>query len=191
MPDVDIEKVKGPALPIGISHMVFNVRDIEESEKFWTEMLGFLRCAVNPNNPGFRFYNSPYDEYHHTIALVQAEDPGPPPEGDWSLEPAKTGPNHISIKYASRDSWLQQVGWLKKNRVKFHRRTNHGSHHSVYGSDPNGYGIEVTYDLPHSVWGHNIQAAEAYSERIGPDEDQLVDDPEYPVMPPGGLFVRS
>ena len=27
--------------PGGINHLVINVRDIEESHKFWTEMLGF------------------------------------------------------------------------------------------------------------------------------------------------------
>ena len=31
--------------PRGINHLVINVRDIEESHKFWTETLGFKQVA--------------------------------------------------------------------------------------------------------------------------------------------------
>ena len=31
--------------PGGINHLVINVRDIEESHKFWTEMLGFKQVG--------------------------------------------------------------------------------------------------------------------------------------------------
>jgi catechol-2,3-dioxygenase len=32
--------------PAGINHLVINVRDIEESHKFWTETLGFKKSAI-------------------------------------------------------------------------------------------------------------------------------------------------
>ena len=31
--------------------------------------------------------------------------------------------------------------------------------HSLYIVDPNGYGVEVLYELPREVWGDNIQGA--------------------------------
>jgi catechol 2,3-dioxygenase len=49
--------------------------------------------------------------------------------------------------------------------------------HSVYISDPNGYGIEVLYELPREVWEGDIDAALNYAEALpteGPDA--LVDD---------------
>jgi catechol-2,3-dioxygenase len=33
--------------PRGINHLVINVRDIEESHKFWTEILGFKQVAYS------------------------------------------------------------------------------------------------------------------------------------------------
>ena len=35
--------------PAGINHLVINVRDMEESHKFWTEVLGFKQ--VGPVEP--------------------------------------------------------------------------------------------------------------------------------------------
>ena len=33
--------------PSGINHLVINVRDIEESHRFWTEILGFKQVGVS------------------------------------------------------------------------------------------------------------------------------------------------
>ena len=66
--------------------------------------------------------------------------------------------NHIAITMPNREAWLKQLAWLRKNGVKFQRRVNHGMTHSLYISDPNGYGVEVLYELPREIWGENIQA---------------------------------
>jgi catechol-2,3-dioxygenase len=50
-----------PVTPRGINHLVLNVRDIEESHRFWTEIVGFRqvgelkRTATRPNPPKMRF----------------------------------------------------------------------------------------------------------------------------------------
>ncbi len=41
---------------------------------------------------------------------------------------------------------------LKANGVEFIVRGNHGMTHSAYIADPDGYGIEVLYELPEEVW---------------------------------------
>ena len=38
--------------PVGINHLVLNVRDIEESHKFWTETLGFKQVAYSKRRNG-------------------------------------------------------------------------------------------------------------------------------------------
>jgi catechol 2,3-dioxygenase len=49
--------------------------------------------------------------------------------------------------------------------------------HSVYINDPNGYGIEVLYELPRDVWEGDIDAALNYAERLPTEgEAALVDD---------------
>jgi catechol 2,3-dioxygenase len=43
--------------------------------------------------------------------------------------------------------------------VKFDRRIEHGVSHSLYIHDPNGYGVELLYDLPREVWEGDLDAA--------------------------------
>jgi catechol 2,3-dioxygenase len=51
--------------------------------------------------------------------------------------------------------------------------------HSIYINDPNGYGVEVLYDLPREVWGHDIDGA--LNHAVVRDADNpLVDDTDYP-----------
>jgi len=48
--------------------------------------------------------------------------------------------------------------------------------HSVYIIDPNGYGIEVLYELPREVWEDDIDVALNYAERLPSEgEAALVD----------------
>ena len=63
-------------------------------------------------------------------------------------------------------AWLKQIAFLQSKGVTFHRRINHGMTHSVYISDPNGYGIEVLYELPREVWEGDIDAALNYAEPL-------------------------
>ena len=49
--------------PVGLNHLVLNVRDIEASHRFWTEMLGFRQVGEVPPRLGgvqrgaMRFYS--------------------------------------------------------------------------------------------------------------------------------------
>jgi catechol 2,3-dioxygenase len=89
--------------------------------------------------------------------------------------------NHIAIMMPNREAWLKQLAWLQKKGVKFHRRVNHGMTHSLYISDPNGYGVEVLYELPREVWGDNIQDALDHVENLPTEgEEAHVDDTQYP-----------
>ncbi len=47
--------------PVGINHLVLNVRNIEESHAFWTDIMGFVQVGElhprpdRPNPPKMRF----------------------------------------------------------------------------------------------------------------------------------------
>ena len=60
-----------------------------------------------------------------------------------------------------------------------HLRINHGVTHSVYISDPNGYGVELPYEVPRQLWERDIDAGLNYLELL-PTEgaEALVDDIE-------------
>ena len=148
--------------PAGINHLVINVRDIEESHRFWTEILGFKQVGVSTRRNGkMRFYSGDHGGgrmNHHDIALCENPDlPAPP--ADWDMFKTPVAVNHIAISMPNREAWLQQLAFLRSKGVKFHRCVNHGMTHSLYISDPNGYGVEVLYELPREVWGNDIQGA--------------------------------
>jgi catechol-2,3-dioxygenase len=167
--------------PGGINHLVINVRDIEESHRFWTEVLGFKQVGASSRRP-MRFYSGDHSGQmnHHDIALV--ENPNlPKPPDNWEMFDSPVAINHIAITMPNREAWLKQLAWLRKNNVKFHRRVNHGMTHSLYISDPNGYGVEVLYELPREVWGENIQGAIDYAEGLPTEgEDSFTDVTNYP-----------
>ena len=48
--------------PVGVNHLVLNVRNLEESHRFWTEIMGFRQDAELNPRPGrppmkMRFYS--------------------------------------------------------------------------------------------------------------------------------------
>jgi catechol-2,3-dioxygenase len=157
--------------PRGINHLVLNVRDLEESHRFWTEIIGFRQVGElkptpqRPNPPRMRFYSGDRDgkTHHHDIALVENRDlPAPPKK--WSMFGMPLAVNHIAITLPSREAWSQQLAYLQERGVKFDRRVEHGMTHSLYIHDPNGYGVELLYDLPREIWEGDIDAALNYAK---------------------------
>jgi catechol 2,3-dioxygenase len=179
--------------PRSINHVVLNVRDLEVSHRFWTEVVGFtcvaeLKPIPGRKRPKMRFYSG-VDAHgrvtHHDLALAEV------PEGngdggareEWSLMPGRPGLNHVAIAWPDRESWLKQLAFLRDQGVKFHRRVNHGMTHSVYISDPDGHGIEVLYELPREVWEHDIDGAQNYAEQVPTEgEEAMVDATDNPVF---------
>ena len=169
--------------PVGINHLVLNVRHMEESHAFWTEIMGFKQVGElhprpdRPNPPNMRFYSGDHSGKlnHHDLALVEMPNLPPPPAA-YDMFNSPLAVNHIAIALPNRQAWLQQLAFLQSRGVTFHRRVNHGMTHSVYITDPNGYGIEVLYELPREVWEDDIDAALNYAERLPSEgEDALVD----------------
>ena len=182
--------------PRGINHLVLNVRNLEVSHRFWTEILGFRCVAQLKSTPGrprptMRFYSgvdARGDVTHHDLALaeVPADKTASEAPETWNLMPSRVGLNHVAIAWADRESWLRQVAFLREKGVPFHRRINHGMTHSVYISDPDGHGIEVLYELPREVWEGDIDGAQNYAEQLPTEGDEsLVDRTDNPVFAAG------
>ena len=165
--------------PGGINHLVINVRDMDESHKFWTEILGFKEVGRSSRRP-MRFYSGDHSGQmnHHDIALC--ENPNlPKPPAEYAMFDSPLAINHIAITMPNREAWLKQLAWLRHSGVKFHRRVNHGMTHSLYIRDPNGHGVELLYELPREVWGGDINAALNYVEVLPTEgEAALADDVE-------------
>jgi catechol 2,3-dioxygenase len=171
--------------PVGVNHVVLNVRDIEASHKFWTEIVGLKQVgALHPRaemgaTPRMQFYSGDHGgKYtHHDVALV--ENPNLPPPGEWGLFGVPVAINHVAIAMPTREAFVAKLAELQGKGVEFKMRVNHGVTHSVYLSDPNGYGVELLYELPREMWENDIDAGINYFEPLpteGPEA--LVDDLE-------------
>ena len=172
--------------PVGVNHIVLNVRDIEESHRFWTEIVGLKQVGAlrQPPDmgpiPPMRFYSGDHGGKmaHHDVAIVENPNLPPPPE-NWELFGAPLAINHIAIAMPDREAWLKRLAYLQSRGIKFQLRINHGVTHSVYISDPNGYGVELLYELPREMWERDIDAGLNYLKLLpteGPEA--LVDDRE-------------
>ena len=169
----------GPVLPTGINHLVLRVRDLEASHRFWCDLLGFRQTgewepdATRPWK--FRFYSGGDENglHHHHIGL--REDDTLPPVEEVA---AANGLSHVAITYADRDAWLRQIRFLTDNNVQI-RRVDHGMTHSAYIRDPDGYSVEVLYDLPGEMWRHDVNEALNYYEPRPADE--LIDRVSHPI----------
>lgn len=165
-----------------LGHLVFNVRDIEASHRFYTEALGFEQCGElgEGNRMGImRFYRGDPD-YHHHLALVQTTEPVAEAPRPWVILNTHVGINHLALAYPDRAAFLARLKILRDVGVPFIQRGNHGMTHSVYVADPDGNGIEVLYDLPAEVWEGDVNAALNYFEHMALDgEDALVDPTDY------------
>ena len=172
-----------PVTPRGVNHLVLNVRDIEESHTFWTEVVGLelvgqlTPTETRPNPPKMRFYSGDHDgrDHHHDIALVENRDLPEPPK-EWGMFGMRCAINHIAITMPSREAWMQHLAYLQKKGVKFDRRVEHGMTHSLYIHDPNGYGVEFVYDLPREVWKDDIQSALNYVKTLPTEGAEALDD---------------
>lgn len=156
----------GPVTPSGLNHLVINVRSMAESHRFWTEIIGMKQVGELQGRPSgaprrgtMRFYSADHGGgrmNHHDIALVETPElPAPPADGTAPT----TAIGHIAIALPGREAWLSQVAFLQSRGVKFERRVEHGMTHSLYIRDPNGYSVELLYELPREVWEGDIQAA--------------------------------
>jgi len=172
--------------PVGLNHLVLNVRDLEESHRFWVDLIGFKQVgelqatAKRPNPPKMRFYSGDRDGqcHHHDLALVENTALPEPPE-QWKMFGLPIAVNHIAITLPNREAWLEQLAFLQSKGVKFERRVDHGMTHSLYIHDPNGYGVELLYDLPREMWEDDINAALNWLRPLPTDgPEALVDEAE-------------
>jgi catechol-2,3-dioxygenase len=179
--------------PVGLNHLVLNVRNLEESHKFWTDIIGFKQVGelkpspTRPDPPKMRFYSGDHGGgamSHHDLALI--ENPNlPPPPAEWSMVGTSCAISHIAVTLPSREAWLSQLAFLQERGVKFDRRVDHGMTHSLYIHDPNGYGVELLYELPREVWEGDIDSALNFAEQLPTEgSEALHDRTEVPVFKP-------
>jgi catechol 2,3-dioxygenase len=121
--------------PKRIGHLVLNVKDVEVSEKFYTEVLGF---EISVKRPFGTFLTC--GKIHHDLALFQApEDAQPVTEG-------RLGLNHFAVQVEDMDELKEVYQRLKEHGATIDHLTDHGMTKSVYFFDPDGNRVEFFFN---------------------------------------------
>jgi len=129
--------------PPKLSHLVLRVRDLERSERFYTEVIGL---RVTGRIPGaMTFFTGDGDE-SHTLGVMNVGPDAPGPE------PTRVGLYHFAYQAGSMEELRTFYRHLKDQEVSIVGAGDHGVSKGVYFLDPDGNEIEVFYELPRSEW---------------------------------------
>ena len=144
--------------PGGINHLVVNVRDIEESHRFWTEMLGFKAASVSPREGRWQeevtgisgaslMVAHLYGHGHHLefIQYLLGAIPGTAPQ------PALRGAAHVCLETDDIEAtWdaLLKAGATAQGAIAVVSSGAVGGAKAGYIRDPNGILIELLQLAP-------------------------------------------
>jgi catechol 2,3-dioxygenase len=85
----------------------------------------------------------------HEIALMEVGENADGPRA------GQVGLNHMAWRMASLEDLTEFYNNLKEKGVKINRVSDHGLSLGIYLQDPDGNGIEVSYEMPREEWGHD------------------------------------
>ena len=98
-----------------LGHANIRVRDVERSEKFYTEVMGL---EVTNRSPGSMVFMIAGGDLSHELALVSVGDEAPGPE------PSRVGLAHMAWQMDSFDDLKRMSRHLKKKRVNIAKMGN-------------------------------------------------------------------
>ena len=126
---------KSPINITKLGHVVYSVRDLDRSMKFWTDIMGFKFSDKNEN--GMVFFRNATD--HHTIALMEAKEKNDLPKR------GELGFDHMAFEVGSVSELFKIRDFLKANNVTitYEGRRGPGGNPGVEFLDPDGYQIEI------------------------------------------------
>jgi catechol 2,3-dioxygenase len=121
--------------PMQLGHANIRVRDLERSEKFYTEVLGL---QVNHRRGSTAFLSVREHSHELAIRAIGSDALGP--------DESQIGTNHFAWEMASFEDLQQMYRHLKEKGVEVLRVRDNAFSVGVYFNDPDGNGIEVYYE---------------------------------------------
>ena len=154
-----------------LGHVVFRVRDVERSTKFYTEILNFRVSDVNEN--GMVFMNVCGD--HHTIAIA----PAATGEAAEQAPRDQLGLSHFAMEVGGIDELFAIRDFLHRKGIKTREgRKGPGCNIEVSFDDPDGYHVELYCNMDQVGRDNRTRPPEQF-HRV----DSLEEARDYPVPP--------
>ena len=132
--------------PKYLGHVNIYVRNVENSQKWYADVLGLHTYDFIPGRAAFLSADL---EQSHEVALMQV--------GDDALGPQKgqVGLNHMAWMMHSLDDLKELYQRLEEKHVPIDHVSDHGISIGIYLRDPDGNGVEVAYELPRGEWNRH------------------------------------
>lgn len=146
---LDTQQQQQPSTPVHPQvrpgHIHLRVSDLDRSIAFYRDVLGFEVIQVSRGRVAFMSAGG----YHHHIALNTWESlDGPPPAEN------TTGIYHIAFTYPNRKELAIAFKRLLDHGVEITSIQDHGVTEAIYFDDPDGIGIEISWDCPPERWDY-------------------------------------
>jgi catechol 2,3-dioxygenase-like lactoylglutathione lyase family enzyme len=135
-----------------LGHFGFNITNIEECTRFYTDLLGF---KISDEGPGGRGYFMRFGNDHHAFAMFSrkfmeeraAARGAPPGRPDNTI-------NQITWQTQSLSEPVNAVDYFAENGIKLQRtgRDGAGSNWATYFFDPDGHINELYYGIEQIGW---------------------------------------
>jgi catechol 2,3-dioxygenase len=128
----------------GINHVVLKVRDLDRSERFY-RLLGFEPAGTR-EEMRMRFFHG--GAHAHDLALIEMglDAPEPPREA--------VGLYHFCVTVETEAELGVLAGRLRAAGHRVSEGVDHIVSRSFYTRDPDGNGVELTWDTPEAGWRH-------------------------------------
>jgi len=136
-----------------LGHAHLKVSDLPRALEFYCGVLGFTLVARYQDSAAFLAAGG----YHHHLGLNTWESRGasPPPAHH-------TGLHHLAIRYPTRSDLAVAVRRVLAAGVVLSGASDHGVSVSVYLADPDGTGLELTWDRPTDEWPYTADGELEY-----------------------------
>ena len=131
-----------------LGHVNIFVRNAGKSKAWYENLLG-LHCYEY--RPGWAAFLSADVNSPHELAMMQV---GP----DASPQQRKqVGLHHFAFMVDTLDELKAVYRRIKENNVEIAHISGHGLSLGIYVRDPDGNGVEVSYELPREQWPRETQ----------------------------------
>jgi catechol-2,3-dioxygenase len=120
----------------GIDHVAFNVRDLDKTVKFYTEVIGLKITEREPSKPGVEYF---LDCGPSLLGIIQANDL----TNNHPFSHEGLGANHFSFRVHSND-FEPMVKHLESKGVKIEYAKKRPKSWSLYFYDIDGNKLEAT-----------------------------------------------
>lgn len=127
-----------------LGHVVFYVKDLEQSLRFYRDLLGFQEVGRIFNGAAAALTSG---RTHHELLLIQVGDAPGPPAG------RRRGLYHIGVKVGDSLEELRQAKQeLEQAGVSIDGMSDHTVSQSLYLRDPDGNEVEIYVDADEARW---------------------------------------